>query len=144
MALSTTEAKYIAAMQAAKEALWIQMFLTEIAQPLLHPVTLYCDNQSVISVSKNDQFCVQTKHINIRYHFIQDVAECGLISIHPLLPHLGHASQHAHKGTTGATANTPLSLHQAAFSLRGSVARISLVSWNAHDSEKLYMCDIVM
>ena len=31
VALSTTKAEYIAAMHAAKEALWIQMFLTEIA-----------------------------------------------------------------------------------------------------------------
>ena len=65
VALSTTKAEYIAATHAVKEALWIWMFLTEIARPLLHPVTLYCDNQSAISVSKNDQFCVQTKHIDI-------------------------------------------------------------------------------
>ena len=48
----------------------------------LASVTLYCDNQSAISVSKNDQFHVQTKHINIRYHFVWDVAEHSLISVH--------------------------------------------------------------
>ena len=52
--LSTTEAECITVTQAAREALWIQMFLTEIVQPLSQLVTLYCDNQSVISVSKNN------------------------------------------------------------------------------------------
>jgi Reverse transcriptase (RNA-dependent DNA polymerase) len=55
VALSTTEAEYIAATHTAKEALWICMFLAEITRPLSHPTTLYCDNQSAISISKNDQ-----------------------------------------------------------------------------------------
>ena len=70
VALWTTEAKYIAATHAAKEAMWIQTFLTEVARPLTQPTTLYCDNQSAISISKNDQYHARTKHINICYHFI--------------------------------------------------------------------------
>jgi hypothetical protein len=80
--LSTTEAEYIAATHVTKEALWIRMFLAEIAQPLAQPVTLYCDNQSVISISRNDQFHAHTKHIDIRYQFICNVATRRLISVH--------------------------------------------------------------
>ena len=80
--LSTTEAEYVAATHAAKEALWIRMFLTEITRPLLHPVTFYCDSQSAITVSKEDKFHVWTKHIDIQYHFIRDVAERGLIFVY--------------------------------------------------------------
>ena len=82
VALSTTEAEYIATMHAAKEALWSQMFLSEVTHPLTHPVTLYCDNQSAISVSKNGQFHAWTKHIDIRYHFIRNVSERELLSIY--------------------------------------------------------------
>ena len=44
VALSMTEAEYIAATHAVKEALWIQMFLSKVTHPLTHPVTLYCNN----------------------------------------------------------------------------------------------------
>jgi hypothetical protein len=81
VALSTTEAEYIAATHAAKEAIWIRMFLTEITRLLAHPTTLYCDNQSAISVSKNDQYHARMKHIDIQYHFIRDVAARRLISV---------------------------------------------------------------
>jgi hypothetical protein len=74
VALSTTEAEYIAATHAVKEAIWIHMFLTEITRPLAHPTMLYCDNQSAISISKNDQYHACTKHINICHHFIHNVA----------------------------------------------------------------------
>jgi len=73
VALSTTKAKYIAATHAAKEAMWIRMFLAKVARPLTRPTTLYCNNQSAISVLKNDQYHARTKHIDIRYHFIQDI-----------------------------------------------------------------------
>jgi hypothetical protein len=80
--LSTTKAEYVAATHAAKEALWIRMFISEIARPLTRPVTLYCDNQSAIAVSKNDRYHSRTKHIDICYHFIRDIAQRDLISVH--------------------------------------------------------------
>ena len=80
--LSNTEGEYIAVTHAAKEALWIRMFLSEITRPLTQLVTIFCDNQSAISVSKNDQFHARMKHINIKYHFVRDIAEHALISIH--------------------------------------------------------------
>jgi hypothetical protein len=80
--LSTTEVEYVAVTHAAKEALWIHMFIAEITRPLTQPVILYCDNQSAISVSKNNQFKSWTKHIDIQYHFVRDVIKRGLISIY--------------------------------------------------------------
>ena len=63
------------------------MFLTEISWLLLHPVTLHCDKQLAISVSKNDQFHTWMKYINICYYFVWDMAECSLISIHVRVLH---------------------------------------------------------
>ena len=51
---STTEAEYIAAAEAAKEAVWIRKFLIRLAVvPLVaEPVPLYCDNNGVIAQAK--------------------------------------------------------------------------------------------
>ena len=81
VALSTTEAKYIAAMHAAKEALWLHSFLGDILRPLNSATTLYCDNQSAIALTKNDQFHAHTKHINICYHFIRYVIQNGSLCL---------------------------------------------------------------
>jgi len=75
--LSTTEAEYVAATHAAKEALWLRSFLGDILGPLNSATTLYCDNQSAIALTKNDQFHARTKHIDIRYHFIRYVIQNG-------------------------------------------------------------------
>ena len=56
ISLSTTESEYVAMTHAAKEAIWIRMFLGEVLHPLSKPMLLYCDNQSAIAVAKDDQF----------------------------------------------------------------------------------------
>jgi hypothetical protein len=81
VALSTTEAEYIAATHAAKEALWIRAFLADIARPLEKPITIHLDNISAISITKNDEFHPRTKHIDIRYHFIRHATREGLIHV---------------------------------------------------------------
>ena len=65
VSLSTTESEYVAVTYAAKEAIWIRMFLGDILRPLTKPMMLYCDNQSAIAVAKNDQYHACTKHIDI-------------------------------------------------------------------------------
>ena len=36
---------------------------------------VYCDNQSVIHLSKNSTYHSRSKHIDVRYHWILDVFE---------------------------------------------------------------------
>ena len=79
--LSMTEAEYIMATYAVKEALWICMFLTEIIQPLKKPLTIHLDNISVISITKNDEYHPHIKHIDIHYHFICHAIQRGLIHV---------------------------------------------------------------
>jgi hypothetical protein len=79
--LSTTEAEYVAATHAAKEALWIRLFLAEITRPLKASVNLYCDNQSSIVITKDSKYHARTKHIDIRHHFIRDVVARKLITV---------------------------------------------------------------
>jgi hypothetical protein len=72
VALSTTEAKYVAATHAAKEALWLRFFIGKLFRPKINskPMTLLSDNQSAIALTKDSQFHARSKHIDIRYHFI--------------------------------------------------------------------------
>ena len=81
ISLSTTESKYVAVTHAAKEAIWIRMFLGDILHPLMKLMVLYCDNQSAIAVAKKDQYHVRTKHIDIRYHFIRKSISREIIEI---------------------------------------------------------------
>ena len=44
------------------------------------PITIYCDNTSAISLSKNPVMHSKTKHIPIKYHFLREqVAEQNII-----------------------------------------------------------------
>ena len=76
IALSTTEAEYIAAAHAVKEAIWLRLFLGEIISPFSLPTPLFCDNNGAIALAKdNTVFHPRTKHIDVRYHFIRLIIE---------------------------------------------------------------------
>ena len=69
VALSTTEAEYVAATEASKEMIWLQRFMNELGKK--HDMgTLYSDSQSAIHFPKNSAFHSKTKHIQLKYHFI--------------------------------------------------------------------------
>ncbi|GFR17547.1 retrovirus-related Pol polyprotein from transposon TNT 1-94 [Trichonephila clavata] len=74
IALSTTEAEFIAASQAAKEAIWLNNLLKELCCVTSVP-SLQIDNQSAIRLVKNPEFHNRTKHIDIRYKFIREQYE---------------------------------------------------------------------
>ena len=81
VALSTTEAEYVATTHAAQEALWLRSFLSELSEDLTKPTTLYSNNQSSITLAKDDQFHARTKHIDIRFHFIRWIISDGKMSL---------------------------------------------------------------
>lgn len=72
VALSTTEAEYVAASQAVKEIIWIKSLLRSLQVLRGLKTTLYIDNQSALKLIKNAEFHKRTKHIDVRYHFIRD------------------------------------------------------------------------
>ena len=51
---STTEAEYIIACEAAKEAVWLKKFVMElgVVPASLSSITLYCDNSGAVAQSK--------------------------------------------------------------------------------------------
>eukprot|EP00253_Pinus_taeda_P013609 PITA_13609 len=72
VALSTTEAEYIAASHACKEAIWLKGLFGEFGR-LLDSIKLFCDSQSAIHLDKNPAYHSKSKHIPIKYHFVRHV-----------------------------------------------------------------------
>jgi len=81
IALSTTEAEYVAITHAAKEALWLRSLIFQIFGIELTPTTLFSDNKSAIKLTKDHMYHACMKHIDIQYHFIRYTVEEGSIHI---------------------------------------------------------------
>jgi hypothetical protein len=79
--LSTTEAEYVAQIHAAKEAVWLRRFLSELFGPIQGPTTLFSDSKSAIALAQDGHYHARTKHIDIRYHFIRYVIEAETIKL---------------------------------------------------------------
>ena len=73
VALSYCEAKYIAATTATCQVVWINRLIGELINNEEIKVNLMVDNQSAITLSKNPVHHNPTKHIDTRYHFIQEL-----------------------------------------------------------------------
>eukprot|EP00253_Pinus_taeda_P034065 PITA_34065 len=65
VALSSIEAEYMAASQAACEKIWMWKILVGLFDQRMDPTVIYCDNQSCIKLSENPIFHDRFKHINI-------------------------------------------------------------------------------
>ncbi|KAG9446373.1 hypothetical protein H6P81_012501 [Aristolochia fimbriata] len=75
VALSSTEAEYIAAAYCATQAVWLHQLLEEIYHKQDGPTPVRCDNRSAIALSKNPVFHGRSKHIYIKYHYIRDLVK---------------------------------------------------------------------
>lgn len=71
VAASTTEAEYMAAAYAIKEALWLRTLLLELGMEI-GTITINADNQSAIKLLKNPVFSMRSKHIDVIYHFARE------------------------------------------------------------------------
>jgi hypothetical protein len=81
VALSSTEAEYIALSSAVCESIWIKQLMDELDKTFADRIKIYCDNQSSIKLAESDAFRPRTKHIDIRYHNIRDYVKKGVIDI---------------------------------------------------------------
>ena len=69
------------ASQASCEAIWLRKMLVGLFGRELRPTVIYYDNQSCIKLSENSMFHDQSKHIEIRYHFIRDWVQWGAVQL---------------------------------------------------------------
>ena len=78
---STIEAEYIAASDAAKEAVWIRKFVSELGviPSIESTVPLFCDNNGAIALAKEPRSHQKSKHIERRYHIIRELVGTGAV-----------------------------------------------------------------
>jgi len=74
VALSSTEAEYVAAASCCSQILWMKQTLKDFGLSYGR-VPIYIDNMSTISLAKNPVMHSRTKHIDIRFHFLRDSYE---------------------------------------------------------------------
>ena len=80
IALSTAEAEYVAAGACCAQLLWMKQTLKDYRCELTK-IPLLCDNESAIKLANNPVNHSQTKHIDIRHHFLRDHEAKGDIAI---------------------------------------------------------------
>ncbi|WVZ64230.1 LOW QUALITY PROTEIN: hypothetical protein U9M48_013788 [Paspalum notatum var. saurae] len=80
VATSTCEAEYAAAASCCSQILWMLATLRDYCLTYGR-IPILCDSFSAISVAKNPVLHSRTKHIDVRYHFLRDNYEKGMIDI---------------------------------------------------------------
>lgn len=63
------------------EAIWLHKMLFGLFGQAYRPSVIYCDNQSCIKLTENPIFHDKSKHIEIKYHFIRDYAQKGVVKL---------------------------------------------------------------
>ena len=79
--LSSCKAEYIAASTAATQGVWLVRLMEEHIEKEGDPPMFYVDNKATISLIKNSVLHNQSKHIKIKFHYIRECANRGLIKI---------------------------------------------------------------
>jgi hypothetical protein len=80
--LSSTEAEYVTLSEATCEAKWLAALYDELGYQANGPIKIFGDNNGSIAMATNPQFHKRSKHIAIRYHWIRQQIQDGLLQIH--------------------------------------------------------------
>lgn len=81
VARSTTEAEYMAAAAAVREALWLRKLQAEFEGGTMRPVMMHSDSQGALAVLKNASGTARTKHIDVLHHFARDRIMRGEVTV---------------------------------------------------------------
>ncbi|GKA77039.1 integrase, catalytic region, zinc finger, CCHC-type containing protein [Tanacetum coccineum] len=79
--ISTTEAEYFSLSGCCAQILWMQSQLTDYGFEF-YRIPLYCDPKSVIALSCNSIQHSRTNHIVVRYHFIKEQVDNGMVELY--------------------------------------------------------------
>ncbi|GJY02129.1 retrovirus-related pol polyprotein from transposon TNT 1-94 [Tanacetum coccineum] len=77
----STEAEYIALSGCCAQVLWMRSQLTDYGLGF-NKIPMYCDNKSAIALCCNNVQHSRSKHIDIRFHFIKEHVENGVIELY--------------------------------------------------------------
>ena len=72
--LSTTEAEYVAMVDGVKQALYVREVLVFLTPSLGSPgIGVFQDNKGAIGLAKNSLSSSNSKHLDVRYHFLREL-----------------------------------------------------------------------
>lgn len=81
IALSSTEAEYLAIGDVCKDICFVRNFLSEIVDKNINAM-VYNDNQSAQKLLLVKEYShKRTKHIDLRYHFVKELVQNGVINV---------------------------------------------------------------
>ena len=85
VALSSTEAEYLAVSSASQECIFLRGVLSDLGVVVKGATVIYEDNMGAIALTANPVLRKRTKHIDTRHHFIRELVKDGVVK----LEHLG-------------------------------------------------------
>ncbi|GKB69569.1 retrovirus-related pol polyprotein from transposon TNT 1-94, partial [Tanacetum coccineum] len=80
MPVSTREPKHNVNKSVATSILWMRTQLTDYGFHF-DKIPMYCDSKAAIAISCNPVQHSRTKHIDVRYHFIKEQVEKGIVEL---------------------------------------------------------------
>ncbi|GJS23059.1 zinc finger, CCHC-type containing protein [Tanacetum coccineum] len=82
-ATSSTDAEYIAAFDASKEAVWIRKFISGlgVVPTIEEPINMYCDNTRAIAIAKDHGVTKGARHFRAKVHYLRETIEMGDVRI---------------------------------------------------------------
>lgn len=78
---STDEVEYIDVCAAANRVVWLQRLFEDFGQKFEGGIPILCENKSAITIEKNLVQHRRTKHIEIKYHFMREIEQKGIIEL---------------------------------------------------------------
>ena len=79
VALSSTEAEYIALAEATQEGAWIRQLLNDFGQTQRGATKIFEDNQGCLKLIANKRFSNRTKHISTKFHYVRDLKDKRIV-----------------------------------------------------------------
>jgi len=77
VAMSSTEAEYIASCHGAKEAVWLRSLLKSLGHAQDRASCIHCDNVGSNILTRDPSFHARSKHIDIQHHYVRERVEAG-------------------------------------------------------------------
>jgi hypothetical protein len=81
VALSSSEAEWVAASEAVKEVMFVLQLLQSMQIKVKLPIIVRVDNVGAIFMTKNITTTGRSKHVDIRYKFVTEYIEDGIIKV---------------------------------------------------------------
>nr|GEX12923.1 hypothetical protein [Tanacetum cinerariifolium] len=82
-AISSAEAKYIAAFDASKEAVWVRKFISGlgVVPTIEKPISMYCDNTRANAIANESGITKGARHFHAKVHYLREVIEYGDVKL---------------------------------------------------------------